>query len=90
MGSPAGDHNGRHGPRGLHHQTRRDNIRKRKRVREREEGRKGKGREEKRTFQRRGARKLSLFHEAGSMEQSLKAAIGLKPQFMAPVWSKIP
>lgn len=65
-GEPSRRPHGRHGPRGLHHQSRQDNIRKRKRVeREREEGRKGKGREEKRTFQRRGARKLSLFHEAG-------------------------
>lgn len=68
-----------------------DNIRKRKRVRKRERGgkeRKGKRREE--NIPKKRAKETFPFHEAGRWEQSLKAAIGLKPQFMAPVWSKIP
>ena len=52
------------------------------------ERREGKGKEEKRRENFKEEEQVnSLFHEAGKMEQSLKAAV---PQFMSPMWSKIP
>ena len=77
MRSSAGDHSGRHGPRGLHHNIIIPKNKEREMVREREEGRKGKGRKEKRKFQRRGASKLSFSggREDGAEPQSCHASV---------------
>lgn len=52
MGSPARDHMEGMGPEGLHHQSRQDNIKKKKeRVRKRERRKERKGKRRERTFQ---------------------------------------